>query len=520
MRAAVKRYLISNPKLRQSWNKFNLYNLSKYSATIPRANRTFFQQKWQAKKALRSYHGEHIGEKRWTRLFSRQLMGAIEMPPEYLAAHDGSEQAAGRGSGLETDPNDPRAQPTVTASNFSKIEQIRLAKEEQEQALANQGKLNWPSPFVRNRQTRDRPGALLAKPIHKMTPYMHMTFAPMERRLDIAMFRAMFASSPRQARQFCIHGGVTVNGKKMRYGAYLLNPGDMFQVDPDKVMYATGQPKSKMQAELHAKSQPKRKDASESEEGEIEEESAEGATEKEASDEAESPKPTSIANAMASQKKTISDKKEWFILRRLLASAKALQSRETDLSGKDKQELREFMKQARRAISRTTEAAEEDLMVQKLSALIGRFKIRDMELIKVEKPSATDSGAANDKRSTGYFKPKYNPFELLSPDMKKRSEQLARDNELSLDEQQTLARLMRDAEKNPVDPSKPYATPWKPRKYLAPFAFIPRYLEVNQNICAAIYLRHPVARCGLSEVPTPFPYEFSQLAFNWYLRRS
>lgn len=144
-------------------------------------------------------------------------MGAVEMPPEYLAAHNGSEQAAGRGSGLETDPNDPMARRTVTASDFSKIEQIRLAKEKQEQAMAQNNRLVWPSAMVRNRQTRDRPGALLAKPIHKMTPYMHMTFAPMERRLDIAMFRAMFASSPRQARQFCIHGGVTVNGKKVPF---------------------------------------------------------------------------------------------------------------------------------------------------------------------------------------------------------------------------------------------------------------------------------------------------------------
>lgn len=32
---------------------------------------------------------------------------------------------------------------------------------------------------------------------------------------------------------------------------------------------------------------------------------------------------------------------------------------------------------------------------------------------------------------------------------------------------------------NPFDPSKPYATPWRPRDYLPPFAFIPRYLEVR-----------------------------------------
>jgi ribosomal protein S4 len=61
--------------------------------------------------------------------------------------------------------------------------------------------------------------------------------------------------------------------------------------------------------------------------------------------------------------------------------------------------------------------------------------------------------------------------------------------------------------------------PWRPRPLMPAFAFIPRYLEVNQNVCSAVYLRHPVARPGLAEVPTPFPESLSQLAFNWYLRR-
>ncbi|KAG7138418.1 37S ribosomal protein NAM9 like [Verticillium longisporum] len=86
-------------------------------------------------------------------------------------------------------------------------------------------------------------------------------------------------------------------------------------------------------------------------------------------------------------------------------------------------------------------------------------------------------------------------------------------------EQDALARLLAEDAENPVDETKPYLTPWQPRRYIAPFAFIPRYLEVNQNICAAVYLRHPVARRGEAEVPTPFPIDQNQLAFNWYLRR-
>lgn len=124
-------------------------------------NITFFQQKWKAKGMLRDYHGEHVVERKWVRMFSRRLLSVAEMDTKYMAEHDGSELAAGRGSGKDEQPN-------------------------------------WSHDMV---------------PKRIMTPYMQMTFAPMERRLDIAVFRAMFASSTRQARQFCVHGAVKVNGK-------------------------------------------------------------------------------------------------------------------------------------------------------------------------------------------------------------------------------------------------------------------------------------------------------------------
>lgn len=86
------------------------------------------------------------------------------MNPAQLAQDDGSQISAGRGSGLEKRPD---------------------------------GRKSAASP--------------------PRTPYMQMTFAPLERRLDVAIFRAMFASSTRQARQFVIHGAVTVNGQKVRH---------------------------------------------------------------------------------------------------------------------------------------------------------------------------------------------------------------------------------------------------------------------------------------------------------------
>lgn len=118
-------------------------------------------------------------ERDWERMFSRRLLSVADMDPRYMAEFDGSEKGAGRGSGKDESPN-------------------------------------W------NRQQ--------VKP-NKITPYMNMTFAPMERRLDIAIFRAMFASSARQARQFVIHGAVKVNGKKVCRDPPTFGPAETWKAD-------------------------------------------------------------------------------------------------------------------------------------------------------------------------------------------------------------------------------------------------------------------------------------------------
>lgn len=92
-------------------------------------------------------------------MFRRRLKGVVPMDPDYLARNDGRLESSGRGSGLRSDD-------------------------------------------IKTRNVKE-------------TPYMQMTFAPLERRLDTAIFRALFASSTRQARQFVVHGAVKVNGKKV-----------------------------------------------------------------------------------------------------------------------------------------------------------------------------------------------------------------------------------------------------------------------------------------------------------------
>ena len=107
-------------------------------------------------------------------MFDRRLPAVQEIDFRYLARNDGSEQATGRGSGLQ---------------------------EAQEDRVQTKGPMQ-------GKATRGRTRA--------KTPYMHMAFHPLERRLDTAIFRAMFASSSKQVRQFVVHGSVKVNGKKVR----------------------------------------------------------------------------------------------------------------------------------------------------------------------------------------------------------------------------------------------------------------------------------------------------------------
>lgn len=137
-----------------------MYNLQKFRSPST-ANRTFFQQKWTAKAVSRAYHGEQVREGQWKRMFSKRIRSVYPMNTADLAMDDGSEASAGRGSGLQAE----------------------------------------------------------GKPFNsRLVPYTQMAFAPLERRLDVAIFRALFASSARQARQFVIHGAVTVNGQKVCYG--------------------------------------------------------------------------------------------------------------------------------------------------------------------------------------------------------------------------------------------------------------------------------------------------------------
>lgn len=324
------------------------------------------------------------------------------------------------------------------------------------------------------------------------TPYMNMTFWPLERRLDTAIHRALFASSVSQARQFVVHGFVKVNGKKMIYPGYQLNPGDMFSVDPEMVMFATGARKLKSSKPTSTQELRRRQEARLAE-------NETRAVKKETGKEDE----ILVDSTPEQEEKEFGPGKNYSTdLKQLMRRAKTiLDESKLKLSAKRQQELRAFTKSLKTTMSKikTMEDPKAELTVDDFETALAEI------LTKVPQdatPESEQPQAAAEIESS-------NPQAKLG---KEDAYRARKDAEL-------LHAALERARANPIDSTKPYATPWEPREFMSAFAFIPRYLEVNQKICSAVYLRHPVARPGLAEVPTPFSAETMALGFNWYLRR-
>ncbi|KAK0388644.1 hypothetical protein NLU13_4887 [Sarocladium strictum] len=517
MRKPPRYFNLQRPKIRLSWNKHNVYNLARMvgrdRSTADRM--TFFQMKWDAKSRTRGYHGEHIAEKKWKRMFSHRLMSAVDLPPQYLAEHDGSEQAAGRGSGIST--ND------VSAEKYSNLRKLGT------RSRTTHG-LQRPS------MKRGDPERMLSKHHKDMTPYMQMAYAPLERRLDMAVFRALFASSVRQARQFIIHGAVEVNGKKMVHPSYQLNPGDMFQVEVEKVLYGTGKqheprgeekiPKNPVVAQRRRLRRLTEKDSKDV---------------KEAGQEKPWQKFWADVKGLEGHPKFKDLKELTQEPHIILSKIEQIRSRtasdgKLDFAGKEI--LKDVMSRTRRLLGNLPEDTKFEEMVADFRLLLANRDALIKELIEeAEKNPAPEPEAGSETAPP----PAENAENAdaaadATPSQERRIQKAATgltkaqaerlratlENEqfkLSNDAMRNLAQFIKEDEENPYDPSKPYKTPWEPRPFMSAFAFIPRYLEVNPNVCAAVYLRHPVARKGMAEVPTPFSYLTNQLAHNWYLQR-
>jgi hypothetical protein len=313
----------------------------------------------------------------------------------------------------------------------------------------------------------------------------------------------------------------------MTYPGYLLNSGDMFQVDPERVMFATGMPK------------PGR--AVKENDAEASEDTVEAST-------GESDETKSDENKMANEVEDTEGREEEEdprqVLKNLLAQSKSiLASPREKLAAKRKQDLRAFQKSIKRTLSKSksstilTDSLEAQWLELQNQLNISR-KEPSLPSDQDSKATVAQTDATANSTDTGKTEA-FDNRDVRDENQVSEAERIAERkkqaatgrsstqplsdtidttglSDRDLKDLRAALELLKD---NPIDPSKPYLTPWQPREYMSAFAFIPRYLEVNQNICAAVYLRHPVARPGLAEVPTPFAEGTSASAFAWYLRR-
>lgn len=287
----------------------------------------------------------------------------------------------------------------------------------------------------------------------------------------------------------------------MPYPGYLLNPGDMFHVEPESVLFATGQTKDREQVKAGRELKRARRVANtrraEKRIAKREKALQAIANKKVAEELAAEPTPKTPRPVIADE--TEARKQRKADLQELVKQVKAiLENKKAPPPAKRKQDLREINREIRGTMSvlNRKPVSEIETSIDALTARLTNLYPSNL-FARIDKKKKPDSKPASDIAG----KAQSSTTEYTAEEKKKMREAVVLSRE------------------NPVDESKPYATPWTPRPYMSAFAFIPRYLEVNHNICSAVYLRHPVARPGLAEVPTPFSAEQMQLAFNWYLRR-
>lgn len=179
----------------QSWAPENLYNvwqrvspdgLLTRESDFTRTSMTLFQQRWRAKRLARGYHGDHIGATKFARWY---------LPESLPAVHAANVPTSKSGS-------------SSSSRNIARLVAGRTQIRAEEEKARKQ----------KERESR--------------TPIGTMMFREVERRLDVLVFRACFATSVWQARQMVVHRKVRVNGEIVNNPNIRLQPGDLFSVDP------------------------------------------------------------------------------------------------------------------------------------------------------------------------------------------------------------------------------------------------------------------------------------------------
>ncbi|KAH3901369.1 related to 37S ribosomal protein NAM9, mitochondrial [Saccharomycodes ludwigii] len=380
------------------------------------------------------------------------------------------------------------------------------------------------------------------------TPYLMQTYASLEKRLDFAVFRSMFASSVRQARQFILHGNTFVNGIKIKHPGYILKPGDVFHVKPEKVLQALGAKKPSLENSLKIdKIQVEKWNHYVTKLQENPREEWEKKMEFYSGLENHDPKKTIFLELVEKynqdlETRVIKERKtanEETILNKILTCyIKATPEKKEILKSEDfmpyffdNKDLsimavkiyQQILGSAK--ILDTLKKNEEESNVAKIlfksEEEIDKKNIREIKTLCQElKPTYFDAlenyfkiNKASSKTGLPYdpvWASSLNKLEPIVP------------ADLVEDEKKAISLIQLPWQSGPygrADPKKPYFTPWTPRPFLAPFAVLPHHIEISFKTCHAIYLRDPVARPGHSEVISPYALPVHERAYMYYNRK-
>lgn len=392
----------------------------------------------------------------------------------------------------------------------------------------------------------------------KETPFLLQTYAALEKRLDFAVFRAMFSSSVRQARQFILHGNVTVNGIQICHPGYILKPGDVFHVKPQKVLQALGAKKPSLEEAIkvdkkqlilwnkyvkEAKTEPKKvwenkinkfknmPDSNPKKQDYLEfVKNYKSKIEKIEKDEVLSSTPKKfILNILKVQKskpdseteldvndfKLLVDKDESLAPEVFKAYQELVKSGQIDWEIVNQQNDTQLKELSANLISFTPEM-KDNLSDHSKSAIRSSIKILSelsknytksireyYKILKTDSDSNTIPFNSNWARYLTYHEKV--DFDKVKENEKKYGK---------------LIKLpWQDHPFGRKEPNRPYFTPWKPRPFLAPFTVLPHHLEISFKTCHAVYLRDPIARPGHSEVLSPFDLPVHERAYMYYVRR-
>lgn len=406
------------------------------------------------------------------------------------------------------------------------------------------GEKRWKAIFQPSLNSVAQLDASLQGKEVSFTPNALQTYAVLEKRLEVALFRAMFASSIRQAREFIKGGYVKVNGVTMRHTSFPLKSGDVFSVKPEKVLLAMGRTKPSLEEaikvdkkQIHAwnryvktaKEHPKEvwemkqnKPASLDtlkEEATDKTLSANAFNEKLEAEMLEAQKRTTRESILSSilqiaknqpvEAVTADMFKELLPARgdaeKALNAYKILKEAETPLlSLSSVEECRAYIA-TKSPDFENKAAAKTASQIRKILLEVHNSQLEELR-VRCENSKLPDGSVG--LPYTPDFAQKLKTHAPLKKDEIVENEEAAK---IDLPWQKGLFGRQ--------DPSKPYFTPWTPRPFIGPFAILPHHLEISFETCHAVYLADPVARPGHSEVISPYGLPTHERAFLYYARK-